>query len=325
MFEISQRVEQAVTEGFLDVIKTVMADINRAKKSDPSSWKRAWTSTSSLIKILKNTYCNEDWLQKQGAVSSETVSMSDMAPRLLVKGEVPTNIAEALDTHVFTTQLIMKHWEMACQERSDLILRALQQIYFDPNNVGAWPFYANKLTLLLHNLKPPRLLNTYHSFDGLLGSIVVLKDGHLSIGSHISHPKPFPTLTLEEIPTIAQSVINALTYVLNFSELTYSPSVLWQSVRVPNGGHNADGSATYNYVTFMEYLHEHNEFLAHIIDGEHLSEEAFDESPESNHHLNVMMISDGDYRDSFQPYHELHASLERVCEAVEYWMHRSVK
>lgn len=325
---MSERAEQIATEGFLDFINSVFRD-NYKKKNDPNSWKRGWTSTRGLIKILTNTYGNQNWLEHRGRIAADTVNMSDMAANLLVNNTLPENLTMAIEQNLNTVKKILYNWNGVINNRCTTIQHALNIVQFDYNNTNNWPFYSNKLGVLLRNLKPLNLIKVYHDFDGLMGTVAVLADGTLSIGKDTSrsHMPIFPTLALDEIPQVTQAVINTLNYTLDLPKrLNYSPDSLYNRVEVYTGKVDNEGMPTTKWVSFMGYLQEHNAILAHLLDADYLPVDEYDY--DENDSMTNDIYSDGalfEHKSSLQPFYEIVSTLYKLTLAVEYWMYRSVK
>lgn len=320
---VTPSTEEGAVEGFLDLIKGVFKS-GPAKKSDPASWKRGWLSTKALIKVIQTTYGNHEWLNHRGTIPAETVNMSDMASVLVVNHQAPNELAVCLDQHLHTTQTLLHHWASVSQARNDTIIHALRQIGFNPDNVRLWPFYSNQLTMLLRNLKPLNLLAAYHEFEGLMGTIVVMSDGQLTIGKQIIRPVTFPKLSLDEIPAVAQALVNLLTYTLEEPPRVGIPSVLTQRV-VVGISQPSDGTEPRKiYASFLTYLHEHNQMLGHLLNADYVAHDEYGEEEHDEEGVGRWLTS-RDYSDAYQPYDQVIVAVRRLCLAAEYWMYRSVK
>lgn len=316
---------EIAVEGFLDVIKGVFGR-SEPKKIDPTSWKRRFVSTKGLIKVLQNTYGNHDWVAKRGSIPNDTVNMNDVSSSLLINNAVPEDVASALNQHLFTTRNVLDNWAGIARERCNVITNALWQIGFNPEMVQNWPYYSNKLTMLLRNLKPLNFLSEYHDFEGLMGTVVVMPDGTLTIGKHIPRTTPFPKLAIDEIPNIAQAVINLLNYSFDVPQTSSAPSSIYKKVVIGYTQATSTMEARKIYASFMMYLKEHNELLAHLIGAEYFGPDEYSDSDDQgNNGKTASWVHNGSYSDSFQPYDQLIRTIDKVCFAIELWMYRSVK
>lgn len=304
----SEEVVEVSQEGAMEFLQKLIKTGKFRKKPELKESQR----TTKVIKLIKRTYLNAEWLEHQVS-ATRAIPAASFAGSLMLGGSVPSHPSVALAASAVAGMEYAKNYSKAidqyCRTMDQEASRTIH-LHLDPSIAAA------RMAILVSKTKSPASKVAFPAAK-LMGNLSMSEeDGVVSIDSSkkAMAGKTLPVLTKVEIAKAAQAIVDVM-------EISQQIERVWYNLSIPNEDFLRELCTMYEYEVDNP---DHDEQDIHSEPTRTEEEYAYPE------YAAVRELADVFYGEKFRAnccyaIRQLSRHLGQSALALERWMNASLK